>query len=152
MTNPVAPPPPASDGTATPPPPGSGAAPVGFPAEKRRGNPLGKVILRIVLALIIGLLVFGVKSFLFGDKAKSAAVGDCIASDKAVAAQGQTKTGAEVVDCGSDKAAFTVVGRVAGETDTTSKSCDRFFAENEQFFVYSSTADGGYLLCLRPKV
>jgi hypothetical protein len=40
---------------------------------------------------------------------------------------------------------------VDGEKDVKSKSCDKFFKENEQFFVYASDAKGGYLLCLRPK-
>jgi hypothetical protein len=46
---------------------------------------------------------------------------------------------------------FTVVGRVNDETDTGSTACDRFFADGERYLVFSSTAGGGYLLCLRPK-
>jgi hypothetical protein len=44
-----------------------------------------------------------------------------------------------------------VVGRVEGETSTSSPSCDKFFKEDEQFAVYASDAAGGYLLCLKPK-
>jgi hypothetical protein len=56
-----------------------------------------------------------------------------------------------VVDCASAEAVFTVVGRVNDETDTGSTACDRFFADGERYLVFSSTAGGGYLLCLRPK-
>jgi hypothetical protein len=164
VSNPVAPPPPANEGgfpppadqgfgeaPAGPPQQGFGDAPAGFPAEPKKKSAAGKIILRIVLVLVVIIVGTVVKQTIFGDKAKDAAVGDCIASSKKVTGTESTEAEAKVVDCGSADAAFSVVGRVNGETDTNSKSCDKFFKENEQFFVYSSTASGGYLLCLKPK-
>jgi hypothetical protein len=92
-----------------------------------------------------------IKEVFFADKAKNAAVGDCIKADEEVKADKETDTGASVVDCASAEAAYSVVGRVDGETDTNSKSCDKFFKEGEEFAVFSSDAKGGYLLCLKPK-
>jgi hypothetical protein len=77
-----------------------------------------------------------------------------------VAAQGKVPTeegktseaDAKVVDCTSKDAAYTVVGRVNGETNTNSKSCDQYFTdEKADYFVYSSTTGDGYLLCLQAK-
>ena len=127
--------------------PGSGAP----PAEKKKGV-LGKTALRVGAALVVLLVVFLAKSFLFGDKAKDAKAGDCIAADKAVATDGTTKTGATVVDCGSADAKFTVIARVDGKTDAQGPDCDKYFKQGDEGYVYSSTAGQGYLLCLKPKV
>ena len=131
---------------------GEGAVP---PAKKSGLGKAGGIVGVIAVAVVIGLLKFGVftvvREAFFGDKAKDAAVGDCIKADKEVAVDAETEAGATVVDCGSSEAAFTVAGRVDGVTDTKSTACDKFFAEKEEFFVYSSTSGGGYLLCLRPK-
>jgi hypothetical protein len=164
VSNPVAPPPPANEGgfpppadqgfgeaPAGPPQQGFGDAPAGFPAEPKKKSAAGKIILRIVLALVVIIVGTVVKQTVFGDKAKDAAVGDCIAASKDVKVDEKTDANAKVVDCGSSEAAFSVVGRINGETDTNSKSCDKYFKEGEQFFVYSSTSGGGYLLCLKPK-
>jgi hypothetical protein len=143
-------------------PPGPGQ-PYGDPAQQGMGNPaalppepkkkggLGRVALRILGAIVAIVIVLVVKDQLFGDKAKDAAVGDCIASSEQVKADEETEAKAKVVECGSADAAFTVVGRVEGETSTSSKSCEKFFQENEEYAIYSSTAGKGYLLCLRPK-
>jgi hypothetical protein len=132
---------------------GFGDAPGAPPAKKK--SAAGKLLLRIGGAVLVAIVIFGLKSFFFSatDKAKDAAVGDCIASSKQVATdKDETDASAKVVDCGSADAAFTVVGRVNGETDIKSKSCDHFFKENEQFFVYAAdNGASGYLLCLRPK-
>jgi hypothetical protein len=162
VSNPVAPPP-ANEG-AVPPPAnqGFGAAPAGqpqqgfgdappaFPAEPaKKKSAAGRIILRIVLALAVAVIGVVVKQTLFGDKAKDAAVGDCIAASKVK--DEKTDPKAKVVDCTSTDAAYTVVARVNGETDVNSKSCDKYFKEGEQLAVYASDADGGYLLCLKPK-
>lgn len=170
MSNPVAPPPPTNEGAAPPPadqgfgaapaaPPAPGApqqgfgdAPATFPvAPVKKKNGALKIVLRIVLIIVIAIVGYVVKDALFGDKAKNAAVGDCIAAPKNVAVGKETDADAEVVDCTSTKAAYTVKGRVNGETSTSSKSCDQYFKEEEEFAIYSSSADGGYLLCLAPK-
>ena len=125
--------------------------PTAFPAEPKKKSAVGRVILRIVGAIVVFVIVFVAKEAFFGDKAKNAAVGDCIASTKDVKVNEETEADAKVVDCGSADAAFTVVGRVDGESDTKSKSCQKYFKGNEEYFVYASKAGKGYLLCLRPK-
>jgi hypothetical protein len=125
--------------------------PDAFPAEPKKKNAIGKIALRILGAIVAFVIVLVVKDAFFGDKAKNAAVGDCVASSEDVKADEETEANAKVVDCGSADAAFTVVGRVEGESDTKSKSCEKFFKENEEYYVYGSTAGKGYLLCLRPK-
>jgi hypothetical protein len=132
----------------TPGPDGAAAAP---PPVKRR-SPVGKLLLRVGLALAVGIAGVAVKNTLFGDKAKDAAVGNCIAaSGNVTSATAETETDAKVVDCGAADAAFTVVGRVDGQTDVNSTACDTYFTDGEEFAVYASTAGGGYLLCLKPK-
>jgi len=125
--------------------------PAGFPAEPKKKSAVGRIVLRILGAIAAFVIVVVVKDAFFGDKAKDAAVGDCVASSADVKADEETEANAKVVDCSSADAAFTVVGRVEGESDTKSKSCEKFFKENEEYYVYGSTAGGGYLLCLRPK-
>jgi hypothetical protein len=145
------------DGQAVPGQPYAGPAqqgfgsPSAFPAEPRKKNPIGRVALRIVGAVVVLAIILVARTAFFGDKAKDAAVGDCVASSADVKVDEETEANAKVVDCGSADAAFTVVGRVDGETDTQSKSCQKFFKENEEYYVYGSTAGKGYLLCLRPK-
>jgi hypothetical protein len=167
VSNPVAPPPPAANeglGDApappelSPPAQGLGDAPVSpvMPEPPKKSEPprksvVGRTLLRVGVALVVLIVGLVVKDAFFGDKAKHAAAGDCIASSKKVAGTDATEAEAKVVDCGSADAAFTVLGRVDGETDTKSKSCDKYFKAGEEFYVYSSTASGGYLLCLRPK-
>nr|BFE76473.1 hypothetical protein GCM10020092_097740 [Actinoplanes digitatis] len=143
---------PAQQGFGSAPQQGFGT-PATFPIEpekKKRGN-AANLALRIVGIIVVSVIIFVGKGYFFGDKAKDAAVGDCVASSQNVKVDEETEAQAEVVDCASKEAAFTVVGRVNGETDTDSKSCEKYFKENEEYYVYSSTADGGYLLCLRPK-
>jgi hypothetical protein len=176
VSNPVAPPPPADQGGFPPPAnqgfgaapdgqpqQGPGAAPYGqpqqgfgdapaaFPAEPKKKSGAGRIVLRIGLILVVAAVGAIVKFVIFGDKAQDAKVGDCIAASKDVKANEETDAEAKVVDCTSTDAAFTVVGRVNGETDTNSKSCDKYFKDDEEFFIYSSEASGGYLLCLKPK-
>lgn len=176
MSNPVAPPPPAGDGFPPPANQGFGSAPApgqpgtppidgqpggqaqegfggpaAFPAEPKKKNAVGRIVLRILGAVVAFVIVLVVKDAFFGDKAKDAAVGDCVASSADVKADEETEANAKVVDCSSADAAFTVVGRVEGESNTQSKSCQKFFKDDEEYYVYGSTAGGGYLLCLRPK-
>jgi hypothetical protein len=125
--------------------------PAAFPAEPKKKSAVGKVVLRIVGAIVVFVLIAVAREAFFGDKAKDAAVGDCIASSEEVQTNKETDATAKVVECSSADAAFTVVGRVDGETSTESKSCEKFFKENEEYAIYASEAGGGYLLCLRPK-
>jgi hypothetical protein len=120
--------------------------------QKKRG--VGSILLRIGAAIVAIIVVFVIKDVFFGDKAKDAAVGDCVAASKQVKADKETDAQAKVVDCTSKDAAYTVVGRVDGESDVNSKSCDQYFTkEGSQYFVYASSSDSGgdYLLCLEAK-
>jgi hypothetical protein len=165
VSNPVAPspapegsyPPPANQGFGAAPTPGDpqqgfGDAPA--QPEPKKKSRVGKVLLRIGLALIVGIAIFFGKSLFFSatDKAKDANVGDCIAASKKVSGTETTNASAKVVDCSSADAAYVVAGKVPGETDVKSKSCDKFFKEGDQFFVYAADNGAtGYLLCLRAK-
>ena len=148
MTNPVAPSP---YGDGVPPqyaaPEASGATPAAEPPKKKRG--LGKRIGGIVVALVVGLGLFGVKSYLNRDETAQAKVGDCIATP-AVTSDKEQEADAQVAACGSADAAYSVVGRVENDTDTDSKACDQYFTEEKaEYAVYASTGGNGYLLCLK---
>ena len=149
VSNPVVPPPSAPEGGfptgEQPAAPAPDNAPAPTPAKKK--NTVGKIVLRIVGALVVGLIIIAVKSFLFGDEARLADVGDCVKATQQTGDSAQ----AEVVDCGTADAAYTVVGRVAGVSDIKSKECEQYFKEGEAYAVYSSSGAGGqFLLCLRP--
>jgi hypothetical protein len=121
-----------------------------LPQPKKSGA--GRLIVGIAVALIVALGVYSLASLLLGgDDAKDAQAGDCIASDQEVKTEGTTETGADVVDCSSAEAKFTVVARVDGEGSTQSKACDKFFKAEEVFYVFANSAGDGYVLCLRPK-
>jgi hypothetical protein len=155
---------PGPQGQAFPPAPGQpgqpGAEPVQFSqfptdAPKKSGKARLLSILGVIVVVIVGAAIkFGIGSALHQDKAKQAKVGDCVAAQgKVPTEEGKTSEAeAKVVDCTSKDAAYTVVGRVNGETNTNSKSCDQYFTdEKADYFVYSSTSGDGYLLCLQAK-
>ena len=114
-------------------------------------------LLAILGAVVVALAVIGLKfglGVLAEDKAEAAKAGDCVAVDgKAPTKDGETTNpDAELVDCASAAAKYTVVGRVEGESDTESKSCDRYFTEEKaEYFVYASKSGSGYLLCLQER-
>ena len=110
----------------------------------------GRILLRIAVALLVGLAVYLVKGVVSADPVTDARVGDCVTA-AAETGDGSGAARPRLVGCASAEAAFTVAGRVDGETDTEGTHCDRFFADGERYLAFSSTADGGYLLCLRPK-
>ncbi|MEV7624478.1 hypothetical protein [Actinoplanes sp. NPDC089786] len=118
--------------------------------EAERGSVAFKVTIHILLALAIGISVLAAKEFLFGDKAGGARAGDCVHGTSREITAG-TAARAEVVPCDSAEADYEVAGRVNGTTDADGPACDTFFSEGEKFIVYSSTGNGGYLLCLRPR-
>ncbi|BCJ52192.1 hypothetical protein Asp14428_36670 [Actinoplanes sp. NBRC 14428] len=84
-----------------------------------------------------------------GDDAEDAAVGDCLAATTGVRMDEDAEADASVVGCSQPAAAYAVVGRIDGENDSRSRSCETFFAADEEYFVYRGTAGDGYLLCLR---
>lgn len=140
---------------------GFGPAPApAAPPKKSKGKRVLGILAVILVALVVGGLKFGVASLVanafFGDKAKDAKVGDCIAQMPSVAVGEQTEADAKVVDCTAGDAAFTVVGRVENQTQAQAKDsteCEQYVKEGEEYSVYYSIPDGGtgYLLCLKPK-
>jgi hypothetical protein len=121
-----------------------------FPTEKKKGG-ARNLIIRIGIGLLAVIVAFVLKTTVYGDKARDAKAGDCIAAAKDVSKQETTKTSAKVVDCGSSDAKFSVVARVDGESNENSPACQQYFKEGEEYYVYASTDGKGYLLCLRPK-
>ncbi|OJF14689.1 LppU/SCO3897 family protein [Couchioplanes caeruleus] len=105
---------------------------------------MGNLVVRRVAAAVVALATLVIVGSLLapGDAAEDAAVGDCLSASAA-------HPGAKLVGCAEAAAAFTVVGRVDGESDSASRSCERFFEADEEYFLYTSTAGDGYLLCLR---
>jgi len=103
----------------------------------------------IAAVVALGILVTLLATSDGGDDTKDAAVGDCLATSADVRLGEDAEAEATVVGCAKAAAAYAVVGRIDGESDTRSRSCERFFAADEEYFVYSSTAGDGYLLCLR---
>ncbi|MGA5301428.1 LppU/SCO3897 family protein [Nucisporomicrobium flavum] len=107
---------------------------------------MNKLLGVALLAALLGVLVLTV--FRGGDEAADAAVGDCLAAPVTVRVGEDAEADAKVVGCGSAYAAYTVVGRLDGQSDPRTTACETYFQANEEYFVYSSTAGDGYLLCL----
>ncbi|MFI7598623.1 porin [Actinoplanes sp. NPDC049681] len=108
-----------------------------------RERHLAAAVVVLAVAVTVGVLSAG------EDEAKDAAVGDCLATSARVRQGEDAQADATVVGCSQASAAYTVVGRVDGQSDSRSRACESFFAADEEYFVYSSTAGDGYLLCLR---
>lgn len=155
MSDQVAPPPApdapqAQPGVPVPPP-------VQEPAKKSGAKKALGIVGAIVVALVVIGLKFGVGSFLNQDETADAKAGDCIAELPEVTGTEQEEVdGAKIVECTSTDAAYTVVGRVDGQTEAqarTGEACDQFFKEGEEGYVFSAIEPGktGYLLCLTKK-
>jgi hypothetical protein len=126
---------------------------VGPPAKPGRGRLIGTVGV-VVAVLVAAGLWFGLSGTLHQDKAAKAKVGDCVAANGQVPTDTgkDTNSTAEVVDCTASNAAYQVVGRVDGEHDTESKSCDQYFTNDQvDHFIYASTSGKGFLLCLEAR-
>ncbi|WP_422734313.1 LppU/SCO3897 family protein [Micromonospora sp. WMMD558] len=153
-------PPPAPD-AAQPQPGVQAPPPVEEPAKKSGGKKVLGIVGAIVVALVIAGLKFGVGSAIGGffnkDETADAKAGDCIAELPEVTGSEQEEVdGAKVVECTSTDAAYTVVGRVDGQTEAqarTGAACDQFFKEGQEGYVFSAIEPGktGYLLCLTKK-
>ena len=116
------------------------------------GRPGFRQAVRAVVTAACALSLLGGCSLFDKDKTAEAKTGDCVAAQGKVPTDDNTSTDAEaeVVDCSSSKAAYKVLAKVDGETDTNSKSCDKYFTdEKSDYFVYSSSTGSGYLLCLQ---
>jgi hypothetical protein len=110
-------------------------------------------VVGIVVVVIIGAaIMLAAGGGRDKDEAKDAKVGDCVAAlGKVSQKEGQnTQTAAKVVKCGAQDASYKVIGRVNGQSDTNSKSCDQYFTDaRADYFIYASSSGDGYLLCLQ---
>ncbi|MFG1868914.1 LppU/SCO3897 family protein [Micromonospora arborensis] len=114
----------------------------------------------LVFAVVAGLK-FGVASaignYFNKDETAAAKAGDCIAELPEVTGTEQEKVdGAKVVECTSTDAAYSVVGRVNDQSEAQANAdttCEQYFKEGEQGYIYSSIEPGktGYVLCLTKK-
>ncbi|MGQ5260305.1 LppU/SCO3897 family protein [Micromonospora sp. ZYX-F-536] len=154
-------PPPASD--AAPPQPAVATPPPSEPEAKKSG---GKKALGIIGAIVVFLVIAGLKfgigsaigNYLNKDETADAKAGDCIAElPEVTGTEEEEVNGAKVVECTSTDAAYNVVGRVDGQTETQAKAgtaCDQYLKEGEEGYLFYSIKPGktGYLLCLTKKV
>ncbi|MEU1588922.1 hypothetical protein [Micromonospora sp. NPDC005710] len=131
-------------------------------AEKSGAKKALGIVGAILVIVVIAGLKFGVASaignFFNKDETAAAKTGDCIAELPEVTGTEQEKVdGAKVVECTSTDAAYTVVGRVDGQTEAQVKAdttCTQFFKEGQEGYIFSSIEPGktGYVLCLTKKV
>jgi hypothetical protein len=124
---------------------------MGEAPEKKSGA--GKKILSILGIIIVGLVIFGIKTGIGGllsekDKTADAVVGSCLNNEtdiKKIA----------VVGCTDAAAAFTVVGKVPNVTEKTFNADNDFttckpFATAENSLWSGKEDSNGYVLCLAP--
>lgn len=127
------------------------------PEKKSTGKKVLGIVAIIVVALVVGGLKFGLRSWLDRDKTAEAKVGDCVAKLPEVGTGEQKEAPeAKVVDCTSTDAAYKVAGRVENQTEASAKTnddCRQYVKDDGDYYVYSSIKSGGtgYLLCLTPK-
>ncbi|MGW5557396.1 LppU/SCO3897 family protein [Micromonospora sp. NPDC003944] len=131
-------------------------------AEKSGATKVLGIVGAILAIVVIAGLKFGVASaignFFNKDETADAKTGDCIAKLPEVTGTEQEEVdGAKVVECTSTEAAYTVVGRVDGQSEAQAKAdttCTQYFKEGEEGYIYSSIEPGktGYVLCLTKKV
>ncbi|WP_406081871.1 hypothetical protein [Micromonospora sp. NBC_00858] len=153
-------PPPASD--AVPPQPAVETPPPAEPEAKKSG---AKKALGIVGAILVFVVIAGLKfgvgsaigNYLNKDETADAKAGDCIAElPEITGTEEEEVDGAKVVECTSTDAAYSVVGRVDGQTEAQAKAgtaCDQYLKEGEEGYVFYNIEPGktGYLLCLTKK-
>ncbi|MGW0134739.1 LppU/SCO3897 family protein [Streptomyces sp. NPDC003299] len=123
---------PAGPGAPVPPP-----APL--PPAKKGGKKALRIIGVIVLAIIIGVIKFGVRDWLTESDAHSTSVGACMHNDGT-----ESKPDLSEVDCSSSKAQFKVVQKFADTTDDS--KCE---AVKEATISYVEMGDDDVVLCLK---
>ncbi|MEK8108058.1 hypothetical protein NKG94_29475 [Micromonospora sp. M12] len=132
------------------------------PEAKKSGGKKALGIAGAILAVVvIAALKFGVASaignFFNKDETADAKAGDCIAELPEITGTEQEKVdGAKVVECTSTDAAYSVVGRVDGQSEAQARAdttCTQYFKEGQEGYIYSSIEPGktGYVLCLTKK-
>ncbi|MEH1167598.1 hypothetical protein V6V47_19655 [Micromonospora sp. CPCC 205539] len=161
-------PPPASDAAQpqpaveTPPSPAvETPSPVEPEAKKSGAGKVLGIVGAIVVIVIIGALKFGIGSLIGNalnkDETADAKAGDCIAELPEVnGTEEEEANNAKVVECTSTDAAYSVVGRVEGQTEAQAKegaACQQYLKEGQEGYLFYSIKPGktGYLLCLTKK-
>ncbi len=152
MTNPVAPPPPPQGGPegAYPPP---GAAPEqagGVPVEQKKSGGIGKKIAGILGVIVIGVVIFLLKTALFSDTdgTADAKPGDCVNNST-------DAKETEVVACDNAAAAFKVTARIeniseaAFQADADGAVCKDAPTTTDLRWKQLGSKPG-YVLCLEP--
>lgn len=118
---------------------------------------VGKKIGGIIAAVLIGLVITGVRWYLKQDKdpTAEAKAGDCIAMEAVKEGETSDASDAKVVDCNSAEAKYNVIGRVDNKTedefnaDNEAKICtEAGFAETESWIWSGEPGGNGYILCL----
>ncbi|MET7666591.1 LppU/SCO3897 family protein [Micromonospora luteifusca] len=130
-------------------------------AEKSGAKKALGIVGAILAVVVIAGLKFGVASaignYFNKDETAAAKAGDCIAElPEVTGTEQETVDGAKVVECTSTDAAYSVVGRVNDQNEAQANAdttCEQFFKEGEQGYIYSSIEPGktGYVLCLTKK-
>lgn len=146
--------PPPAGGPGFPPPPAGApfpGAPEAKPKKKFFAKALG-ILGTLVVIAIIAVIKIGIGGALAEDATKDAKIGDCIGV-KSELKETATEIKAEMADCSSADAKYTVLGRVEGVKDVNSPACNATFdeklKEGEEGFVIASADGAGYLLCLK---
>ncbi|RAO26752.1 hypothetical protein PSN13_06782 [Micromonospora saelicesensis] len=131
-------------------------------AEKSGAKKAIGIVGAVLAVVVIAGLKFGVASaignYFNKDETAAAKTGDCIAELPEITGTEQEEVdGAKVVECTSTDAAYSVVGRVDGQSEAQAKAdttCTQFFKEGQEGYVFSSIEPGktGYVLCLTKKV
>jgi hypothetical protein len=118
----------------------------------------GKRIGAILSAVLIGLVVVGVRWYLNQDKTADAKAGDCIAIRDIKEGETSDASDAKVVDCNSAEARYNVIGRVNNKTkaefdaDHVGAICTGAgFADTEAYVWFGPPGGNGYILCLTPR-
>jgi hypothetical protein len=145
------------------PPPNPGApgfpppAPQPFPGTEGKSKGKGaRKALGILGAVAVGviflLIKVGIGNALSEDKTADAKAGDCIGVSQEVK-ETSTQVEAEVVECSTSDAKYSVLGRVEGIKDENSPACNEIIntglKEGEAGAVIASQEGDGYLLCLK---
>ncbi|MDI6098398.1 hypothetical protein QLQ12_07255 [Actinoplanes sp. NEAU-A12] len=146
-------PPPNAGAQGFPPPPGVQfpGAPEVKPKKKFLAKALGILGTLAVIAIVV-VIKIGIGSAFAEDATKDAKAGDCIGS-KSELAETASEIKAEIVDCSSSAAKYTVLDRVEGVKDVNSPACDAILKEKlkdgEKGNIIASAEGEGYLLCVK---
>lgn len=121
--------------------PSAGYAPTGGDAAAgKSGGTAKKIIIGVLVVLLIGVVVYGVRQLTGGSA--NAEAGDCVS----VSAESDNRADVENLDCSSDQASYKV-GKVLEATDATCPE-EGLYTE----ITPAGSVGDGYKLCLLPNM